>query len=232
MSIQVKLFAGLRELAEGQERIVLNLLPPVTVAEVRRAIVEALPAAESIIGRAMVAVNHGYAPEDTLIGPEDEVALIPPVGGGSPRAFPSTMLTQEPLSVENAYRYLLDSRFGGIVLFCGTVREWTEGRRTTHLEYEAYAEMALRQMQRIEADVKHHWPDIVTLQWHRVGHLKPAEIAVICGAAAPHRSDAFAAARQLIERLKAEVPIWKKEFYADGEAVWRENAEASESEPR
>lgn len=83
--------------------------------------------------------------------------------------------------------------------------------------------MALSQMEKIQTDVTNLWPGVATVQWHRIGRLDPQEIAVICGAAAPHRDAAFQAARMLIERLKKEVPIWKKEAYVSGQTTWQAN---------
>lgn len=135
----------------------------------------------------------------------------------------SCMITTSELSLAAAREALDSPRFGGHVFFAGTVREWTKGRQTAYLEYESYIDMAIPLMQAIEADVKDLYPSVETLQWHRIGHLNPTDIAVICAAASPHRDDAFDAARMLIERLKKEVPIWKKEVYQNGEIEWQAN---------
>jgi molybdopterin synthase catalytic subunit/molybdopterin converting factor small subunit len=223
VAITVRLFAGMRELAGGADTVTIPADTPLLVRDLRTRLREALPQGADLLDRALIAINQQFADDAAWIPEGAEVAVIPPVGGGSPRALPSCMVTDTPLSVEEAFAFLEDANCGGTVLFCGTVREWTGGRQTTHLFYEAYSEMAVRQMERIEAEVKARWPGVRTLQWHRVGRLEPTDIAVICGASAPHRADAFDAARALIERLKAEVPIWKKEFYADGDAEWKEN---------
>ncbi|WP_029420215.1 molybdenum cofactor biosynthesis protein [Alicyclobacillus macrosporangiidus] len=221
MTFTVHLFAGLAEIAGPA--VTVELGTPATAGEIRRALQQRLPELASDLEHALIAVNQQYANDDQVVSDGDEIALIPPVGGGSDDGPGSIVLTDQPLDVGQAYQHLVDTRCGGTVLFVGTVREWTKGRQTVYLEYEAYREMALRQMRAIAEDVCRRWPGVIPLQWHRVGRLDPADIAVICAAAAPHRGTAFEAARELIERLKKEVPIWKKEVYADGEAVWQAN---------
>jgi molybdopterin synthase catalytic subunit len=216
------LFAGVAE-AFGRTEVKITATEPLTPASLKDYMMSQFPDASEQIRRALVAVNQEYASGEVPLNESDEIALIPPVGGGSGDNDWSCRISATPLNVAEAYQALVDARNGGTVLFMGTVREWTKSRQTLYLTYEAYEEMALQQMKKIEEDVRREFPEAMTLQWHRVGRLEPTDIAVICGAAAPHRDMAFRAARTLIERLKAEVPIWKKEFYADGEVEWREN---------
>jgi molybdopterin synthase catalytic subunit len=112
---------------------------------------------------------------------------------------------------------------GGIVTFIGAVRDRARGHAIRHLEYEAYPEMAVREMEKIADEASRRWPDARVAIGHRSGHLEVGEIAVVVAAAAPHRAEAFAACRFAIDTLKAKVPIWKKEFYADG-AAWLEGS--------
>lgn len=220
VKVTVKLFAGLAEQA-GAPSIDVDLEGEQnTVEAVKAAVAKQLTDSVASVRRALVAVNRNYANDRQVISSDDEVALIPPVSGGS--SVRSCVITTEPLDPLEAMRQLTDAACGGTVLFSGTVREWTRGRQSLYLEYEAYQDMALSQMAQIEADVQAQWPGVRTLQWHRVGQLYPTDIAVLCAAASPHRDAAFEAARMLIERLKREVPIWKKEFYADGETTWQE----------
>ena len=224
MRITVRLFANLIELL-GKDHLVVELPEHATVGDLRQRLLIEEPSLHSHIDRTLVAVNRSYADSIHPLNPEDEVALIPPVGGGS-AADPSEdtcRISRDPLDISAAYHLLESVYHGGTVLFCGTVREWTKGRQTSHLTYDAYTEMAIAQMRQIEADVKAQFPTVATLQWHRVGLLYPTDIAVICAASSPHRDDAFQAARILIERLKKEVAIWKKEQYVDGEAKWQPN---------
>jgi molybdopterin synthase catalytic subunit len=109
---------------------------------------------------------------------------------------------------------------GGVVLFLGTVRELTAGRRTCALDYEAYIEMAEKKLSEIEQETRSRWPvgDIVLV--HRLGHLEPGEISVAVAVSCPHRAEAFDACRHAIDRIKEVVPIWKKENWADGKTEW------------
>lgn len=221
MEVTVKLFAGLAE-AFGAAAVTCELSSTATVADMKQTLRKLYPDSSLQISHALVALNQRYANLDAIIQATDEIALIPPVGGGSVD-HSSCLITEDPLDVTQAFNQLESVHCGGTVLFCGTVREWTRGRQTHSLTYEAYKEMAEAQMRQIEVEVQSEFPGTLTLQWHRIGHLNPTEIAVICAAASPHRDSAFAAARMLIERLKKEVPIWKKEFYADGDSTWQPN---------
>ncbi|RIV22977.1 molybdopterin converting factor subunit 1 [Alicyclobacillaceae bacterium I2511] len=221
MQITIKLFAGLAEKI-GERQVTVNIPTGATVKELRHYVRLQFPSFPSLFDGVLVAVNQVYALEDTVLQEGSEVALIPPVGGGS-SLQPSCLVTRNPLDIAQAYAQFTNSNLGGIVLFCGTVREWTHHRHTLQLQYEAYEAMALTQMGLIETELRVQWPKVQTLQWHRVGVLEPTEIAVICAAAASHREDAFIVAKVLIERLKREVPIWKKEFYANGDALWQPN---------
>jgi molybdopterin synthase catalytic subunit len=116
---------------------------------------------------------------------------------------------------------------GALCLFVGVVRDENGGRKVTHLEYEAYEEMALPLMERIEAETRERWPVTDVRLVHRLGRLAIGEASVAVAVASPHRAEAFAACRHAIDTLKAQVPIWKKEFYADG-AEWLEGTRPSE----
>lgn len=222
---RVHVFAGLAERL-GCRQVELNLpATHLSLQQLRSALSDQFPHARAEIMSAIVALNQAYAQDASVVQPSDEIALIPPVGGGSDEPQYLVRVSDTELDISAAYKALSNPHNGGIVLFCGTVREWTQDRRTTHLSYEAYRPMALRQMDRIAAEAAHAYPSVTTLQWHRIGDLLPEDIAVICAAASPHRNDAFEVARTLIERLKKEVPIWKKEYYVDGEVTWQANPE-------
>lgn len=108
---------------------------------------------------------------------------------------------------------------GAVDVFFGVVRDHSAGRTVTRLEYEAYATMAVAEMQRIGAELRERWPTVRVAALHRVGSLAVGEVAVLCAASAPHRAEAFSACRALIDELKARVPIWKREWGPDG-AAW------------
>ena len=114
-------------------------------------------------------------------------------------------------------------RDGAVCVFVGVVRNENGGRPVSHLEYEAYEEMALPLMEQIEAETRARWPVTDVRLVHRLGRLQIGEASVAVAVASPHRAEAFAACRYAIDTLKAKVPIWKKEFYADG-SQWLEGA--------
>ena len=124
------------------------------------------------------------------------------------------------LDVGAANAFLRTPAAGGIVLFTGTTRQWTDGRETAELKYEAYEAMALKEMQRLAETARAKWPVEKVALLHRLGVVPLAEASVICGTATPHRTAAFEACRFLIDALKEHVPIWKREVYADGRTEW------------
>lgn len=125
-------------------------------------------------------------------------------------------LTREPLDLPALLG--AEARDGAVCLFVGVVRDHNDGRRVRHLEYEAYEEMALPLLAEIEADVRQRWPVSDVRLEHRLGRLEIGEASVAVAVCSPHRAEAFAACRHAIDTLKQRVPIWKKEFYADGSA--------------
>ncbi|GLG00993.1 molybdopterin synthase sulfur carrier subunit [Alicyclobacillus hesperidum subsp. aegles] len=223
MQIEIRLFANLKEIM-GQDKIRIDVPDGLPAGELASLVASRYPQLEDALANVLVAKNHALArPADTF-RPTDEIAFIPPVGGGEvENETPWLRVSEQPLVVEEAYKLLENPKHGGTVLFVGTVREWTGQRHTDHLFYEAYPAMVYKQLAAIQSDVERRFPGIQTLQWHRIGKLVPTDIAVICGASSPHRAAAFEAANMLIERLKREAAIWKKEFFADGSTAWRAN---------
>lgn len=127
-------------------------------------------------------------------------------------------LQREPIDPELIRRSLEGTDAGGVVLFCGEVRAITGEVRTERVVYTAYEQMALEQMERLAKEAAERWNARVALV-HRLGELRPGDIAVVTAAATAHRAEAFDACRFLIERLKADVPIWKQEFGPDGSVI-------------
>jgi molybdopterin synthase catalytic subunit len=123
---------------------------------------------------------------------------------------------EEPLSVDVVLAAVRRPGAGGVALFLGAVRDDNEGRAVTRLEYEAYETMALAEMRRITAEISARDPSLRLAVAHRVGTLAVGDLAVVCAASAPHRGEAFAACRRLIDEVKARVPIWKREWGPDG----------------
>ncbi len=227
MNVHVRLFAAAAE-ACGKEQIEVSIerRAPHTIADVRDAIAAAYPMLEEILRRAWFAVNEEYATHDVTIQEKDRIAIIPPVSGGSqPQSlrdttWPDLLITRDILSVNAMYDHVLRAAAGAVVLFSGTVREFTRGRQTDYLEYEAYEEMALEKMRAVKNACVDRWPDAHVALWHRVGRLALTETSVLIGVSTPHRKDAFAAGQFAIDTLKRTVPIWKKEFFSDGQVEW------------
>ena len=129
-------------------------------------------------------------------------------------------LTAAPLPVGEAAAFLATPEAGGLALFVGITRQWTEGRETERLRYEAYEPMALAELGRLADEVTARWPVATCCLLHRLGEVPVAEASVVVGVATPHRAEAFAACRWLIDTLKERVPIWKREVFADGTEAW------------
>jgi molybdopterin synthase catalytic subunit len=129
-------------------------------------------------------------------------------------------LTETPIDHAALTERVRSCNAGAVCTFLGTVREMTGDRRTASLDYEAYPEMALKTMAELEAEARHRWPILDVALVHRVGHLELGEISVVVAVSCPHRHQAFDACRWLIDTLKAVVPIWKKEVWADGSEEW------------
>jgi len=129
-------------------------------------------------------------------------------------------LQQGALDVAAAFSFLQTPKAGGVALFVGTTRQWTGDRETVRLEYDCYDAMALRELDMLAEEAGRRWPVERLSVLHRLGVVPPAEASVIVGVATPHRADAFEACRFLIDTLKRQVPIWKREVYADGRTEW------------
>jgi molybdopterin synthase catalytic subunit len=127
-------------------------------------------------------------------------------------------IVREPIEVTDVVNKVMHPHAGAVNTFIGTVRELTGGRRTLRLEYEAYEPMALKQFRQIEEEITEKWPQARVAITHRIGRLEISDTAVVIAVSTPHRAEAFEASRYAIERLKEIVPIWKKEFWEDGQA--------------
>ncbi|MBM7644007.1 molybdopterin synthase catalytic subunit [Scopulibacillus daqui] len=126
-------------------------------------------------------------------------------------------IVNSPIAVQDVINKVIDPNAGAINTFIGTVREMTNGKKTLYLEYEAYIPMAEAQLKRIGGEIKSKWPESRTAITHRIGRLNISDVAVVICVSTPHRDAAFQASRYAIERIKEIVPIWKKEYWEDGE---------------
>ena len=215
MNVTVKLFARLREVAgSGQLERVAD--EGATLGDLLGRLRAEFPALDSAAPRTLVALNHEFATPDSLLHEGDEVALFPPVSGGSDHF----RVTHDPLSADPVIRAVTRPHTGAVVSFVGTVRNVSGGRAVAHLEYEAYEGMAVAKMQQLAAEMRVRWPhvaDVAIVQ--RIGHLEVGEIAVVIAVSSGHRDEGcFEACRYAIDRLKEIVPIWKKEVTPEGEA--------------
>ena len=207
MRVFVRLFAGLRERA-GTDRLEVELPEPASVADVLAAMAHT-PVGALRPRECVVAVNRVYAGADEPVRAGDEVALVPPVSGGA-GSVRRVRVTAEPLDLAALADAVRDPRAGAVVLFEGVTRDVPE------LDYEAYAEMAQARIEAIAAEeAERHGLCAVAVE-HRTGTVALSEPSVIVAASAPHRGEAFAGARALIDRVKAEAPIWKVELTAEG----------------
>jgi MoaE-MoaD fusion protein len=203
VKVRVRLFAGLRERAGWSEREVEGVTH---VEDVWPSLsLGAEPAG------LLYAVNKEYAQRDRKLDDGDEVALIPPVSGGSFR------LSAEPLSLDAVVDEVRNDKAGAIATFIGTTRSESRGRVVEHLDYEAYEGMAEQVMAGIASALEQRYDLCGIAIHHRTGRVEIGEPSVVIAVSAPHRQDALAACKDAIDTLKEQVPLWKKEVYEGGE---------------
>jgi molybdopterin synthase catalytic subunit len=174
---------------------------------------------EAALRTAAIAVNHEYAEMNRTLAEGDEVAILPPVSGGAQERVEQVLLTRERIDAERIVRELKCGSDGAVCVFDGIVRDNSRGRRTLHLDYEAYEEMALGQMRALREQAIARFGVREVAIAHRLGRLEVGETSVLIAVASAHRGEAFEACRWVIDTLKKTVPIWKREQFADG-AVW------------
>jgi molybdopterin synthase catalytic subunit len=215
MDVTVRLFASLREYA-GAGTLALQLSDGATVAdaivELRNGALAGLPENAPFVA----AVAREYVERDHLLSEGDELALVPPVSGGSGTADAVRLaeITGEPLDVEAVRRLVADPSTGATVVFCGTTRE------VPALEYEAYAEMAEEKIRELaEIVVAEHGLAAIACA-HRTGTVELMEPSICIAASAAHRAEAFEGARALLDAVKSQAPVWKKEHPEDGPPEW------------
>jgi molybdopterin synthase catalytic subunit len=216
MEVTVRLFAMLRERA-GAREVTLSLPDGARVSDALAALGDVAPPELPLV----MAVNREYARDDRVLDPGDELALIPPVSGGS-GASDGTLVwarvTEDALSLDTLARRVTDPRAGAVVTFQGVTRD------VESLEYEAYLEMAEEKIAAIVAAAVEAHGLCAAAAEHRVGTVPLSEPSVAVAASASHRGEAFAGAREIIDRIKAEAPIWKQEVEGD-ERRWVEGTE-------
>ena len=224
MTVRALLFARLRELA-GAAAVELEIAAGGSVADAWRVLQARHPALPATGSGLRAARNQEFCDWSQELAAGDEVAFIPPVSGGQGPAAVLVELTADPLDARRLEAAVADPGAGAICTFTGVVRDHARGQTVTHLEYEAYGEMAVRQMRAVAAEMVQRWPEARVAMAHRTGRLEIGEASVVVSVACPHRAEAIAACKHGIDRLKETVPVWKKEFAGSG-ASWIEGPDA------
>jgi molybdopterin converting factor subunit 1 len=233
ISVRVLFFGAARELV-GTDAVEMNLRSPASASSAFEEILSTYSDLRRFGRSLLFAVNQEYARDERVVRAGDEIAIFPPVSGGGENSIAIAgdtadffELTTGPIDIGAAARRIVPAECGATVTLDGYVREWTRGRRTLHLVYEAYQEMALREMQRLGRDAHAQFEISHIGIIHRTGRLEIGETSVVICVSAPHRRAAFEACEWAIRELKRTVPIWKKEFFEDGE-VWVEGEGTAE----
>jgi molybdopterin synthase catalytic subunit len=211
MLIAVRAFASYRE-AIGAPSVKVNVPEGTTAGQIWETLLSQYPRLLGLPRPHAFAINDEYVPEGRPLRERDELVLIPPVSGGTE----SCALTDRAIDLNAILQQVAHPQAGGVVVFLGTVRDNSRGRRVQFLEYEAYQPMALKEMRRVAADAQQRWPLLGIAIVHRLGHLQVGEVSVAIAVASAHRKDAFEAGRFAIDSLKQTVPIWKKEVWDSG----------------
>jgi len=214
MQVRVLFFGMLKDLA-GFGADTLTVSDGALLSDVIAHYEKQIPQLKELLPSMAMSVNRQYAGPEVRLHADDEIALLPPVSGGVGKAS----IVRDKIDLESVVRVIRRPEDGAVVTFDGIVRNHSRGRRTLYLDYEAYLEMALEQMEslaeRAIADFKIRDVAIV----HRLGRLQIGETSVLVVVASAHRADGFEACRWIIDTLKRTVPIWKREYFEDG-AVW------------
>jgi len=229
ISVRVLFFGGAKDIT-GTSSIELSISSPATLTDAKTLLIERFPGLERFGRSLLFAVNQEYAAPDKAIKSNDELAVFPPVSGGSetvcdyrsPHDF--FELTTAAIDVGAVARRVVLPECGATVTLDGYARKWTAGRETEYLVYEAYEPMALSEMEKLGAAAHKQFEIAHVGIVHRTGRLEIGETSVVIAVSAPHRHAAFEACEWLIKELKRTVPIWKKEVFQDGE-VWVEGSE-------
>jgi molybdopterin converting factor subunit 1 len=230
MRVQVLFFGVLKEMV-GKSMDLIDLPEGASVRDVLAGYEAQIPRLKESLSSLAVAVNQQYAGPDTPLKANDEVALLPPVSGGGPEAGDEKPagapagrrryagIVREAINTPQTVAGLKRGEDGAALVFEGVVRNQTRGRTTLYLDYEAYEEMALEQMESLAGQAVQRFQIRDVAIVHRLGRLRIGETSVLIAVASAHRAAAFDACRWLIDTLKRTVPIWKKEYFEDG-AVW------------
>jgi len=220
MRVRVLFFGMLRDVA-GKSSDSIDVSDRASVRDVLAYYEVRFPHLKAVLPSLALAVNQNYAGPETQLNPEDELALLPPVSGGAQEeeTCSHASIVRDAIDTNRVLLRLKRGDDGAAVVFEGVVRNQTRGRRTLYLDYEAYEQMALRELDKLatESLSKFQIRDVAIV--HRLGRLEIGETSVLIVVVSAHRGPAFDACRWIIDTLKRTVPIWKKEYFEDG-AIW------------
>ena len=216
MTIRVLFFGMLKDVV-GKDSDSLDLPEPARLADVLNLYGARFPRMQNMRSSIAMSVNQEYAGPEARLKAGDEVALLPPVSGGSSSAH--CAIVRERIDTDGVVQQIKRPQDGAAVVFEGVVRNHSRGRRTLYLDYEAYEDMALKQMEALCEQALAQFSVSNVALHHRLGRLEIGETSVLIVITSAHRAAAFDACRWLIDTLKRTVPIWKKEHFEDG-AVW------------
>jgi molybdopterin synthase catalytic subunit len=217
MQIKVLFFGRLKDCVQRASDL-LNLPANSSLQDVIHHYESVNPELKQFFRSIAISVNQEYAAADTPLKDGDEVGLLPPVSGGS-QSTKLAAIVRGKIDTQEVLSNMKNRSDGAVVIFEGIVRGHTRGRSTLYLEYEAYEEMALKQMESLRAQARADFKIREARIVHRLGRLEIGETSVLTVVASEHRAAAFDACRWLIDTLKKTVPIWKKEYFEEG-AVW------------
>lgn len=217
MQITIKLFARFKDIA-GTSKLTEELSEDTTVEQVVALLRQRFATMPLVAERTLLSVNQEFATADTVLKDGDEVAIFPPVSGGS-GSRDKFAVTYDPISIDEIARLVTCPHTGAVATFAGVIRNISGGKDVTRLEYEAYYEMAVAKMKEVAAEAQAKWPEIVDVAIvQRIGSLDVGETAIVIAVSSGHRNQGcFEACQYSINRLKEIVPVWKKEFGPDGE---------------
>jgi len=214
MRVRVLFFGILKDLV-GKASESLEMRDGATVADVLTHYESRVPGIRQLLPTVALSVNQHYSGPGALLGDNDEVGLLPPVSGGAGRSS----IVRQSIDTVAVLERMKRPEDGAVIVFEGVVRDNTRGRKTLYLDYEAYEDMALAQMEGLAGQAIDQFKVREVAMVHRLGRLEIGETSVLIAVASAHRGPAYDASRWLIDTLKRQVPIWKKEHFVDG-AVW------------
>jgi molybdopterin synthase catalytic subunit len=228
MLVKCLFFATLKDIV-GSRQMSLDVPSGTTVADLLTQLERTYPRIKEYRSVVLTAINEEYVDPRTLIADGDEVAIFPPVSGGSVEPNPFVIsrprevycITRSPIDAQDVARSLQRGEDGAVCIFAGIVRNNSKGKTTRYLEYEGYEPMALKKMEEIGIFIRQGWEIDGVGIVHRLGRMEIGDTSVAIIVTSAHRKPAFEACQYAIDRLKKIVPIWKKEYFEDGE-VWIE----------